>query len=247
MQLKIKERKKKVDKKKTYVKTKIIDSEEEELEKEQEIIEKKKEEKKLIYDNSYLFNKDKKDNDITIKKEVLDILNGTNNSKTNENIEQTSKNDDDDHFDVNIGHRRRKSILSTIAASRRASQIKFQNIRKNRTKKKPKDIYKLALFSDIVEEKKEEKGETEEDKRDKLLEQKLQRFFKAIQRLKKNEENLDYFDFLKSDDIRDKENMIRLIDFSDNMSHFRIRDKKWNSKFNFLSPIKFKTKKLEEE
>ena len=215
------------------------------MEKEQEIIEKKKEEKKLIYDNSYLFNKDKKDNDITIKKEVLDILNGTNNSNPNENIEQTSKNDDD-HFDVNIGHRRRKSILSTIAASRRASQIKFQNIRKNRTKKKPKDIYKLALFSDIVEEKKEEKGETEEDKRDKLLEQKLQRFFKAIQRLKKNEENLDYFDFLKSDDIRDKENMNRLIDFSDNISNFRIKDKKLNSKFNFLSPIKFKTKKLEE-
>ena len=163
MQLKIKERKKKGDKKKTYVKTKIIDSEEEELEKEQEIIEKKKEEKKLIYDNSYLFNKDKKENDVTIKKEVLDILNGTNNSNPNENIEQTSKNDDD-HFDVNIGHRRRKSILSTIAASRRASQIKFQNIRKNRTKKKPKDIYKLALFSDIVAEIKEEKGETEKIK-----------------------------------------------------------------------------------
>ena len=245
MQLKIKERKKK-DKKKTYIKTKIEDSEEEEeLEKEQEIIETKKEEKKLIFDNSYLFNKHKKENDVAIKKEVLDILNGVNNSDTNENEGQASKNENN-YDDLNINIQRRKSILKSIFASRRASKMKFQNIRKNRTKKKPVDIYKLALFSDIVEEKKEEKGETEEDKRDKLLEQKIKRFFKVIQLMKKNEENFDYFDFLKSDDIRDKENMNRLIDFSDNISNFRIKDKKLNSKFNFLSPIKFKTKKLEE-
>ena len=176
---------------------------------------------------------------------MLDILNGVNNSDTNENESQASKNDNN-FGDLNINIQRRKSILKSIFASRRASKMKFQNIRKNRTKKKPVDIYKLALFSDIVEEKKEEKGETEEDKRDKLLEQKIKRFFKVIQLMKKNEENFDYFDFLKSDDIRDKENMNRLIDFSDNISNFRIKDKKLNSKFNFLSPIKFKTKKLEE-
>ena len=154
MQLKIKERKKK-DKKKTYIKTKIEDSEEEEeLEKEQEIIETKKEEKKIIFDNSYLFNKPKKENDVTIKKEVLDILNGVNNSDTNENESQASKNDNN-FGDLNINIQRRKSILKSIFASRRASKMKFQNIRKNRTKKKPVDIYKLALFSDIVEEKKE--------------------------------------------------------------------------------------------
>ena len=248
MKLKIKERKKKPENKSNYIRMKIEDSEEE-PEKEEENQVQQKEEKKLIFDNSYLFNKNKKDN-IIIKQEVLDILNGKQNSNNdnNENItpSQTNDNENDNKDKIStIGSRKRKTFMKNLNATRRATQIHFQQIKKARKKVKPKDIYKLALFSDIKEEIKE-KVETEEDKREKLLDLKLEMFFKEIQRIKKYGGNFDIFDFLKSDETKDKEYMNRLTDFSDNINSFRIRDKRYHSKFNFLSPIKFKINKLEE-
>ena len=76
------------------------------------------------------------------------------------------------------------------------------------------------------------------------MDEKLKLFFEKIQKIKKNEEKLDLFDFLKGEEIKEKETINRLLDFKENISNFRIKDKYCKSKFNFLSPIKFKTKFL---
>jgi hypothetical protein len=86
--IKKKEKKKKENKINSYIPTKIESSEEESSE--SEIIAKKISSKKLIYDNSYLFKKDKEDIDIAIRPEVLAILRnttGSNNINNNNNSE----------------------------------------------------------------------------------------------------------------------------------------------------------------
>ena len=158
---------------------------------------KNKKEKKLIYDNSYLFNKKENNKNIVIKKEVLDLL-----------------------------------------------QTVIKYLRKIKINKKPIDKIKLSLFSDIKEDIKEdvkEKFETEEDRKERLFYEKMALFFHAIEKLKKSNEDFDNYDFLKHKEIVKDDKINRLINFSENINSFRTKDKPYKSKFNFLTPIKFKT------
>ena len=242
--LKEKEEKKK---EKVHVRMKIEDSEEELNEKEtneevNDIPIKKIDKRQLIYDNSYLFNKDKKENNIAIKKEVLDILQNKNKSNDNNKNIIKSKNDNID----SKSPRKKYYDINEILNSRRNSKVGKKIIRKLRGNKKPIDKYKLSLFTDIKEEKidKIDKNEPEENVKEKLLDKKLKLFFEEIQRIKKSGGNIDFSNLLKIEEIKDKENMNRLTDFTENISSFRIKEKNYKSKFNFLSPIKFKTKHL---
>ena len=231
--IKKKEKKKKENKINSYIPTKIESSEEESSE--SEIIAKKISSKKLIYDNSYLFKKDKEDSDIAIRPEVLAILRNTTGSN---NINNNNNSEINEHMS-SITSRKKKFINYN---SRRGSISKFKQ---RKIKKKPIDKYKISLFSDVIVETKEKKEEveTQEDKHEKALEKKIKMFFEKIQRIKKRGGNIDIYDFLKTEEIKDNEKISRLIDFSENMSNIRKKEKNSYLKFNYLSPIQFKTKK----
>jgi len=153
-------------------------------------------------------------------------INNNNNSEINEHMSS-------------ITSRKKKFINYN---SRRGSISKFKQ---RKIKKKPVDKYKLSLFSDVIVETKEKKEEveTQEDKHEKVLEKKIKMFFEKIQRIKKRGGNIDIYDFLKTEEIKDNEKISRLVDFSENMSNFRKKEKNSCLKFNYLSPIQFKTKK----
>ena len=219
-----------------HIRTKIEDSEDEEDEKENTEEEKENEDnKKLIYDNSYLFNKDKnkKEKTILIKKEVLDIINSNQNLNSNNN-DNNMKNKSSENDFINLFHSRNKNYLRNIT-----TRNKFKSIRHHKPRKKPTDINKPALFTDAIEEKIEKINEEENDK-DKLLEKKLERFFNEIKRMKENGVYIDNIDFLINEN-KNKEYMTRLNEFSDNINNLLFKDKRNKSKLNFLSPIQFKT------
>ena len=253
IELKIKRKKEKIKEKNNnnYVKTKIEDSEEEIIKEENEVIEKKEEEEKikLIYDNSYLFNKDQKDedqnnNNITIKKEVLDILN--NNQKNSDNKNNLNKNLKFDNNKTKLNQRNKNinnSIITNnkIINSKRESKIDLKNTIKTKKKKKPREKYKLTDFNDILENKEEDI----EDTKEKILENKIKMFYDKIQRFKKNGESFNYIEFIKSDEMVNERKISRLTNFSENINN-NLKDKNKQSqskyKLNFLSPIQFKSK-----
>ena len=120
----------------------------------------------------------------------------------------------------------------------------LNHYKKIKSNKKPIDKYKLSLFSDIKEEK-NEKMETDEDIKDRLFEEKMNNFFKELEKLKNSEKDFDHFKFLKHKEIgekEEKEDTSRLIGFAENINNLRIKERISRSKFNFLSPIGFKTK-----
>jgi len=236
-ELKNKRKKKKKILNTDYVPTKIEDSEDESLSDDSSQSSEKEETKKLIYDNSYLFKKNKKEKKISIKNEVLDILN-PNNKSNNNNNQKDINNASFEYNNMNNLHSRKKNYkLST-------RRNKLKTIRKIfRQKKVPIDVHKLALFTDIDEEI-IEKIKEEEDDKEKILEEKLEMFFKAIQKMKENGINEDYLDFLENEETKGKECLARLNEFNDNMNYLKFKDKKIKSKLNFLSPIQFKTKNL---
>ena len=256
IELKIKRKKEKIKEKNNnnYVKTKIEDSEEEIIKEENEVIEKKEEEEKikLIYDNSYLFNKDQKDedqnnNNITIKKEVLDILN--NNQKNSDNKNNLNKNLKFDNNKTKLNQRNKNinnSIITNnkIINSKRESKIDLKNTIKTKKKKKPREKYKLTDFNDILENKEEDI----EDTKEKILENKIKMFYDKIQRFKKNGESFNYIEFIKSDEMVNERKISRLTNFSENINN-NLKDKNKQSqskyKLNFLSPIQFKSKIVE--
>ena len=186
-----------------------------------------KKEKKLIYDNSYLFNKKENNKNIVIKKEVLDLLQTENNPEIK--IENENK------FEYKPDLSKRKNLF------KKSRIIKY--VRKIKINKKPIDKIKLSLFSYIKEDIKEEikeKFETEEDRKERLFYEKMALFFHAIEKLKKSNEDFDNYDFLKHKEIVKDDKINRLINFSENINSFRTKDKPYKSKFNFLTPIKFK-------
>ena len=81
---------------------KIEESEDEEKEKKGN-----KEKKELIYDNTYLFKKNKKVKNIAIKKEVLDILQSKNNSSTKKEKENNIINN---YLAIRLSKRRPRKI-----------------------------------------------------------------------------------------------------------------------------------------
>ena len=193
---------------------------------------KNEKEKKLIYDNSYMFKKEKKEKKIKIKKEVLDIL----NLKTNFNGKNNEINIINNSSDIKLELRKRKKNKNfrkfRKKYSPRKKQINFNN-----------NFNKLSLFTDINEEK-IEKIIDEENEKEKLLEHKLKVFFNDIQNLKKNLIDIDSLDFIKNENNKRKEYMTRLNEFNKNINNSQIKDKKCKYKLNFLSPIQFKTKNL---
>ena len=235
VEVKLKEEKKE---EKKYEKI-LIESESESIEKEEEKKEEVKE-NKLIYDNK---EKNKKHN-IEIKKEVLDILNKKYNSDESKN-EKLSENKN--YFTSNITPRNKKIFLN----NKRESKIKYK--KRIRSNIKPIDKYKLSLFTDIKEEiiaksenkyseeNDEEKEEQNKEQKEKLLDKKIKLFFEVIQKMKKSGEDFDFYNILKNDEIKDRENIKRLIGFNENISHSRDNERGYKPKFNFLSPIKFKT------
>ena len=180
----------------------------------------KEKEKELIYDNSYLFKKNKKKKSFVIRKEVLDIL------ETEYNPDEIKNND----FIFNF-----KSRKSNFTFSKR---VKFT--KKIKPNKKTFDEYRLSLFSDEKEEK-EEKKETEEDKKERFLRGKIKLFYNELQRFKNSEKDFDYFDFLKNRELSEEEDVYRLIKFKENISNFRKKEEFSKRKYNFLSPVEFKT------
>ena len=235
VEVKLKEEKKE---EKKYEKI-LIESESESIEKEEEKKEEVKE-NKLIYDNK---EKNKKHN-IEIKKEVLDILNKKYNSDESKN-EKLSENKN--YFTSNITPRNKKIFLN----NKRESKIKYK--KRIRSNIKPIDKYKLSLFTDIKEEiiaksenkyseeNDEEKEEQNKEQKEKLLDKKIKLFFEVIQKMKKSGEDFDFYNILKNDEIKDRENIKRLIGFNENISNSRDNERGYKPKFNFLSPIKFKT------
>ena len=234
VEVKLKEEKKE---EKKYEKI-LIESESESIEKEEK--KEKVKENKLIYDNK---EKNKKHN-IEIKKEVLDILNKKYNSDENKN-EKLSENKN--YFTSNITPRNKKIFLN----NKRESKIKYK--KRIRSNIKPIDKYKLSLFTDIKEEiiaksenkyseeNDEEKEEQNKEQKEKLLDKKIKLFFEVIQKMKKSGEDFDFYNILKNDEIKDRENIKRLIGFNENISNSRDNERGYKPKFNFLSPIKFKT------
>ena len=194
----------------------------------------KENKKKLIYDNSYMFKKEKKEKKIEIKKEVLDFL----NLKTNFNRKNNEINITNNSSDIKLELRKRKKNKNfrkfRKKYSPRKKQINFNN---------NNNFNKLSLFTDINEEKKE-KNIDEENEKEKLLEHKLKVFFNDIQNLKKNLIDIDSLDFIKNENNKRKEYMTRLNEFNKNINNSQIKDKKSKYKLNFLSPIQFKTKNL---
>ena len=190
--------------------------------------------KKLIYDNSYMFKKEKKEKKIEIKKEVLDILNLESNFNTKNNEINIKNNSSNIKMNIYIRKRNKNKNYRKFRKTYlpRKKQINFNT-----------NFNKLSLFTDINEEK-IEKINDEENEKEKLLEHKLKIFFNDIQNLKKNLIDMDHLDFIKKENNKRKEYMTRLNEFNKNINNLQIKDKKSKYKLNFLSPIQFKTKNL---
>ena len=205
---------------------------------------------KLIYDNSYLFKRKKKD--IKIRDEVLEILNKI------ENIDEQDKNKSSEppSSDRNNLSSSRQDDSSKRMSRNDSMKI---NIKKRIKKKKPKarsEKKRMSIFEQLKsgipndEIKEENEGEKSDDEgifiKRKTLEEKLEEFVKKIKMMKKSSQNGDLDVIMNEliDNNMDKEkNPItrRLYNFVETISNLRDYDKVLRPKFNFLSPVKFST------
>ena len=60
---------------------------------------------------------------------------------------------------------------------------------------------------------------TDEEKKERLLDEKIALFFKATEKLKKNKEDFDYYGFLKHKEIGKDDKINRLINFNENINN----------------------------
>jgi hypothetical protein len=208
----------------------------------------------LIYDNSYLFKRKKKD--IKIRDEVLEILNKI------EKLDEQEKNKiseppSGERNDISSNKPDNSSISTSIKMSRNDSMK--SNKKKKIKKKKPKvnsekkrmsifDQMKLDMPNDEIKEVNE--GEKSDDEgiliKRKTLEEKLEEFFNKIKMMKKSSQNED-LDILMNELIDNnmekekKKTDRRLYNFFEAIINSSDYDKILRPKFNFLSPIKFST------
>ena len=184
----------------------------------------------LIYDNSYLFKKEKR-KEYKIRKEVEDLL----NKEYNQFLQKEYKRSD--HRLISLITKRKK-----IEKKKKSTRIKYKN---------PK-LKKLQMQeeNDEVEIKEKNLKDIEEQKKEELKDKKLKQFFERIRRLK-NGEFKDFDEELNQliNEIMDKKDVVsknkenRMNSFMQNFEFNRIKnkakDKYYNKGYNFISPIRF--------
>ena len=206
---------------------------------------KKKKPEKLIYDNSYMFKKNKKKK--VIKEEVKKIIN-TNYALTYENKS------------VNDSFNSNQSLysFSSFKSKKITSKYKVKNnkniSRRNSVFSSCGDNFKSRFIEIINEEellKKEEserkkrKEIEEQRKREELYDKRLYDFFEKIKKLKNNEENQDELEKLIDERFNNTDNSkeIRINDFIHKLELERDKEK-FNNKFQnkrlgYSSPLIF--------
>ena len=209
---------------------------------------------KLIYDNSYLFTNKKKE--IPIREEVLNILNKAPESETNEIDEKNNTknkedlaNNEERNTDNNISNNSLNSTKNKNKSNTSIKTIKHARKRKIKTNKFfKKESIRLSLFNNDLEIKEENLKANESDDNDEKFEQRLNQFFKRIQRLKNNTKDLSDLDFLMNEEFKEtndmKLNTRRINVFIESIANNRDYDRLLKPRYNFLSPIKFVTQNL---
>ena len=184
----------------------------------------------LIYDNSYLFKKEKS-KEFKLRKEVEDILNK-----------------EYDEFQSHQRIRETPRLMSLITKRKKFEKKKKFSKNKNAN-------LKLKRFSMQDEEVHEEDNsqklkELEELKEEELKEKKLKEFFERIRKLK-NGEFKDFDEELNQliNEIMDKKDVIsknkenRMNSFIEQFQYNRMKNKSknkyYNKGFNFISPVRF--------
>ena len=194
---------------------------------------KKKQERRkrhsLIYDNSYLFKKEKQ-KEFKLRKEVEELLNK--------------------EYDQNQNHKIRRETPRLMSLINKRKKYEKKN--KVPRKRNSISLKRLSMQEEIIENEDNSKRlkELEEQKKEELKDKKLKEFFERIRKLK-NGEFKDFDDelnqlineimFPKDVAIKNKEN--RVNSFIQNFEYNRIQNKSYskNTKkgFNFVSPIRF--------
>ena len=194
--------------------------------------ERKKKNTQLIYDNSYLFRKEKiKKKDYKLRKEVEDILN-----KEYEEFQS--------HQNV-----RRKSRLMSLITKRKKLETKKKISKYKRNSLKLKNFKMQEEINEEVDDSKRLK-ELEEQKLEEEKDRKLKNFFERIRKLKNGEfQNFDeelnqlIIEIMDKKDVISKNKENRMNSFIQNFQYNRMKDKsksKYNNRgFNFVSPIRF--------
>ena len=184
----------------------------------------------LIYDNSYLFKKEKR-KEYKLRKEVEDLLNKEYNQ-----FQQK------EHIRTN--HR-----LMSLITKRKSIEKKKKTSKKNYKNAKLKRL-QMQDEDDEVEIKEKNIKDIEEQKMEELKDKKLKEFFEKIRKLK-NGEFKDFDEELNQliNEIMDKKDVVsknkenRMNSFMQNFEYNRIqnkaKDKYYNKGFNFVSPIRF--------
>ena len=194
--------------------------------------ERKKKNTQLIYDNSYLFRKEKiKKKDYKLRKEVEDILN-----KEYEEFQS--------HQNV-----RRESRLISLITKRKKLETKKKISKNKRNSLKLKNFKMQEEINEEVDDSKRLK-ELEEQKLEEEKDRKLKNFFERIRKLKNGEfQNFDeelnqlIIEIMDKKDVISKNKENRMNSFIQNFQYNRMKDKsksKYNNRgFNFVSPIRF--------
>ena len=182
----------------------------------------------LIYDNSYLFKKDKP-KDFKLRKEVEDILNK-------------------EYYEFELKEAKRSNNRQISLITKRKKQERRQRISKN--KNIDSKLLKLKMENDRDEDNDKNRKELDEQRAEELKELKLKEFFIRIRKLK-NGEFKDFDEELNrliNDIIMDKKDVVsknrenRMNSFMQNFQHSRSKNKSKSKNricFNFISPIRF--------
>ena len=199
----------------------------EEYENYKKMLEKKKK-SQLIYDNSYLFKKEKS-KDIKIRKEVEDILNK-----------------EYEEFQSHQQSRSNQRLISMITKRKKTDRK-----RKSKVKHINPKLKKLQMQeeSDKEEDNTKHLKDLEEEKKEELKDKKLKEFFERIRKLK-NGEFKDFDEELNQlineimiKDVISKNKENRMNSFIQNFEYNRQKNKYkssfHNKGFNFVSPIRF--------
>jgi hypothetical protein len=194
--------------------------------------ERKKKSTQLIYDNSYLFRKEKiKRKDFKLRKEVEAILNKEYEEfQSSQNIRPNSRL-------ISLITKRKKIETKKKIAKNKRNSLKLKNF------KMQDEINEQEDDSKRLKELEEQKLEEEKDK-------KLKDFFERIRKLKNGEfkdfdEELNQLiiEIMDKKDVISKNKENRMNSFIENFQYNRLKDKsksKYNNRgFNFVSPIRF--------
>ena len=211
--------------------------------------------KQLIYDNSYLFPKKQKPkiykniNDVIAlipedEKENIVIHEIKDKSNNNESkINNTNNNNNNlSIISINKGEEElSKDNDESISSFRLTKSSKFTKRKKNSRFTIKKGV--MSRFIQGVEDKNEMKKESEKEKKERLLMEKLYNFFGKIQKMKNSTDNeVDEFinEEMEKKGINERrQRFLRLNSFIDDINYLRRYEKIFKSKIKFLSPLCF--------